>query len=131
MVTRRIFGGCALCAAVGLISGTADAQSGGVTRTMLRQEPVTGTNFVTIQMVIDLAPGGVIPRHTHPGHEATYVVEGQLDFEIDGQPKMNLKGGDSFLVPFGVPHGGKAGDKPTKLFATFVVDKDKPVSSPA
>lgn len=134
MVTRRIFAGCALCAAigpaVGLVASPAEAQ-GGLTRTLVRREDLTGTNYVTIQMFVDLAPGAVIPRHTHPGHEASYLVEGELEFEIEGRPKLSMKPGDSFIVPVGVPHGGRAGDKPAKLFATFVVDKDKPVSSPA
>jgi quercetin dioxygenase-like cupin family protein len=133
MITRRIFGGCALCAAVGLVAAPATAQApapSGVKRVTVKQEPLPGTNYVTIQMVVDLEPQAVIARHTHPGHEATYIVSGALDFIIEGQGMKHLKAGDSFLVQAGVPHEGKAMEA-TRLFATYVVDKDKPLSTPA
>jgi quercetin dioxygenase-like cupin family protein len=135
MLSRRLFSGCALCAAIGFAASPARAQPaavpGGVLRTVIRQEPLAGTNQVTIQAFVELTPGAVIARHTHPGHEGSYVIEGALDFEIDGQPKLALKAGDSFLVPAGVPHGGTNGPARSRLFATYVVDKDKPLASPA
>ncbi|RKK03171.1 cupin domain-containing protein [Pseudoroseomonas wenyumeiae] len=130
MITRRIFGGCALCAALGLVAAPASAQAPGVKRTTLKQEPLPGTNYVTIQMMVEVEPQSAIPRHTHQGHEATYIISGAMDLDIEGQETLHLKGGDSFLVPAGVPHSGRATEA-TRFFATYVVDKDKPFSSPA
>ncbi len=130
MLSRRLFAGCALCAAFGL-SATAVSAQAPVTRTVLKQAPLEGTNMVTIQAMVELAPGAVIARHTHPGHEATYVLEGSMELVVDGQGTLALKPGDSFLVPSGVPHSGTNGPAASKLFATYVVDKDKPLASPA
>ena len=129
MLSRRLFAGCALCAGLGLIAEPGGAQTA-VTRTVLRQVPLEGTNMVTIQAFVDLAPGALIARHTHPGQEGSVVLDGALNFEIDGHP-LALSKGDSFLVPAGVPHGGTNGPAATRLFATYVVDKDKPLASPA
>jgi quercetin dioxygenase-like cupin family protein len=131
MITRRIFGGCALCAAVGLVAAPASAQApAGIKRVTVKQEPLPGTNYVTIQMLVDVEQGAQIPRHTHPGHEATYIISGAMDLAIDGQDTLHLKGGESFLVQAGVPHSGQA-TAATRFFATYVVEKDKPLSSPA
>ncbi|MBC9178686.1 cupin domain-containing protein [Pseudoroseomonas ludipueritiae] len=131
MITRRIFGGCALCAAVGLVAAPASAQApSGIKRTTVKQEPLPGTNYVTIQMMVEVEAQSAIARHTHPGHEATYIISGGMELNIEGQDVLRLKGGDSFLVPAGVPHSGRATEA-TRFFATYVVDKDKPLSSPA
>lgn len=131
MITRRIFAGCALCAATGLMAAPASAQApAGIKRMMVKQEPLPGTNYITVQMIVDLEPQAVIARHTHPGHEATYVVSGALEFMMAGEEMRHLKGGDSILVQAGVPHEGKALEA-SRLFATYVVEKDKPLSSPA
>jgi quercetin dioxygenase-like cupin family protein len=43
-----------------------------------------------------------------------------------------LKPGDAFQVPPEMPHaGGKNGDKKTKIAITYVVEKGKPLASPA
>jgi quercetin dioxygenase-like cupin family protein len=131
MITRRIFGGCALCAAVGLVAAPASAQApAGVKRVTVKQEPLPGTNYVTIQMMVEVEAQSAIARHTHPGHEATYIISGGMKLNIEGQDMLRLKGGDSFLVPAGVPHSGRATEA-TRFFATYVVEKDKPLSSPA
>lgn len=131
MITRRIFGGCALCAAVELVAAPASAQApSGVRRVTVKQEPLPGTNYVTIQMMVEVEAQSAIARHTHPGHEATYIISGGMELNIEGQDMLRLKGGDSFLVPAGVPHSGRATEA-TRFFATYVVEKDKPLSSPA
>ena len=131
MITRRIFAGCALCASTGLVAAPASAQApAGIKRTTIKQEPLPGTNYVTIQMMVEVEPQSAIPRHTHPGHEATYIISGGMELSIEGQGMLHLKGGDSFLVPAGVPHSGRATEA-TRFLATYVVDKDKPLSSPA
>jgi quercetin dioxygenase-like cupin family protein len=73
-----------------------------------------------------------VGRHTHPGIESGYVLEGSLELPIQGQPTRMLKVGDSFQVPVATPHaGGKASDAKVRVLSTYVVEKDKPLASPA
>jgi quercetin dioxygenase-like cupin family protein len=131
MITRRLFSGCALCAALGSLAGPARAQAPGIRREVLRQSDLAGTNHVVIQMMLELAPGAEVAPHTHPGIEASYVVEGETTLTVQGEAPRVLKAGESMLVPAGVVHAGKAGTTPSKLFVTWIVEKGKPPVSPA
>ena len=137
MISRRLFSGCALCgalaAATGLAVGPAAAQQapGGLTRTLVRRTDLPGTNYETIQMLVEIPANGEAAPHTHFGHEATYVIEGEATLMVAGEPPRVLKPGDSFTVQAGVVHGAKQGPMPGKLFATFVVEKGKPLATPA
>jgi Cupin domain len=71
-------------------------------------------------------------RHTHTGIGSGYLLEGGIDLAVQGQPTRSLKPRDGFQVPAETPHaGGKNGDKKTKLAVTYVVEKGKPLASPA
>jgi quercetin dioxygenase-like cupin family protein len=59
------------------------------------------------------------------------VLEGELELVIDGKPTVMVKAGESYQIPAGVVHDAKAGDKPFKVLAIYVVDKSKPLASPA
>ena len=85
----------------------------------------------TIMQLVEIAPNTPIARHTHPGVETSYVLEGGLELVIDGKQPMLLKAGDSFSVPANTVHGGKVGSTRTKLIVTYVVDRTKPIASPA
>jgi len=81
----------------------------------------------------DHAAGGVtIGRHTHPGIESAYILEGGFELPIEGLPTRLYKPGDGFVVPPGAPHAGnKNGDVKTKVLSTYIVEKGKPLASPA
>ena len=131
MRSRRGFMGCALCAAVGLVATRVEAQTGGVSRKMLGTIDYPGDGKVSILMTVEIAPNAVIARHTHPGVESSVVMEGEVMLEVEGQPARTYKVGEGFQVPPGVPHGGKNGPATSKIAATFIVEKDKPLASPA
>lgn len=132
MLARRAFASCAICGLLGLTATKVSAQPApGLTRTVVRQEAVPGTNHVTIQALIEIEPNFLVARHTHPGHEATYVIEGGAELLVQGQAPRMIGPGDSFLVQAGVPHAARTGAARTRLFGTFVVEKDKPMASPA
>ena len=141
MLTRRDFAGlasCAICGLSGLVATDASAQtsppatSPGVTRKILTQMDGPIPGYVTINAEAEIEPGVTIARHTHPGIESGYVLEGGLDLPIQGQPTRTLKPGDGFQVPAETPHaGGKNGDKMTRIAITYVVEKGKPLASPA
>jgi len=116
-----------VCAGVALA-----AQQSGFTRTPLQDQPisVTGHHGVTARVEID--PGVESGRHTHPGEEFGYVLEGTLQLDLDGGARQTFKSGDVFFVPAGVVHNGRnSGSVKTTLIATYVVESVKPLSAPA
>jgi quercetin dioxygenase-like cupin family protein len=104
-----------------------------ITRTILQTANFPGDQYQTIQAYVVIAPGALVARHTHPGVELGYVLDGELDLFVQGQPVKHLKTGDSFENPAGVPHSVRNTntDKPTKILSTYVVDKSKPLASAA
>src|ERR1700729_3153929 len=134
MLTRRGFVGCALCAVAGFSATSADAQSAqtpGLKRTLLSRTDGPAPGYETIEAKVEIDAGSVIARHTHFGIETSYVIEGGLELAMQGgEPKAYIAG-QGFQVPTGVPHGGKTGDKPTTLLAVYVVEKGKPLATPA
>jgi quercetin dioxygenase-like cupin family protein len=122
---------------LGLIAATfacvaaASAQQGGIKRTPL-QKIEFPDGYFTITGIAEIPPGGTAGRHTHPGVETGYVLEGESDLIVEGQPTRHLKAGDSYSIPAGVPHDAKvSGDKPLKVLGIYIVDKTRPLASPA
>ncbi len=134
MLTRRLFTACGLCAAAGFLASEADAQTAappGLKRTLIKQTDGPMDGYATIEMRIELAPGAPIARHTHPGIESGYVAEGGTELTIEGQGALKLGAGDGFQVPTRMPHGGVNGPAKTVIISTYVVEKGKPLASPA
>jgi quercetin dioxygenase-like cupin family protein len=131
MLSRRGFVGCALCALAGFSATDAGAQTSGLKRTILSRidGPVPG--YETIEAKVEAAAGTIIGKHTHFGIETTYILEGSLDLEIAGQGGKTYSKGDAFQVPAGAVHGGKTGDQPIVLSGVYVVEKGKPLATPA
>jgi quercetin dioxygenase-like cupin family protein len=76
--------------------------------------------------------GVKVGRHTHPGIESAYVLEGGFELPVQGQPTKTLKAGDAFQIPPETPHaGGAAGSAKSRILITYVVEKGKPLASPA
>jgi quercetin dioxygenase-like cupin family protein len=141
MLTRRGFAGvasCAICGLAGFLAEGASAQgaqpatSGGVTRKILSQidGPVAG--YTTIVMDVTIEPGVAIARHTHPGIESSYVMEGGgVELPVEGQPTRIIKAGDAFQIPPETPHaGGKPAEAKTRLLINYIVEKGKPLVKP-
>jgi quercetin dioxygenase-like cupin family protein len=87
--------------------------------------------YVTVTARAEIDAGAMVARHTHPGIESTYVVEGGLELNVDGQAARQLQPGDAFEIAAGTPHGAKGGAARTVLASTYVVEKGKPLASPA
>ena len=134
MLTRRGFAACALCALGGFVATGAEAETNptpGLKRTLLKQTDGPVEGYVTIEMRVDIEPGATVARHTHPGVESGFVVEGSLEFAVDGEATRTVSAGDAIQVATGVPHGGKNGPAKTVVVSTYVVEKGKPLASPA
>jgi len=108
------------------------AQQPGFTRKMLQDQEMSISDRHAVQVIAEFVPGGVAGRHTHPGEELGYVMEGTLQLDVEGQPPRTLKAGESFFIPANTVHDGKnVGSGPAKVLATYIVEKGKPVASPA
>jgi quercetin dioxygenase-like cupin family protein len=109
-------------------TGAAFAQ--GIKRTPLQKIDFPA-GYTTVTAIAEIPAGGSAGRHTHPGIETGYVLEGEGDLIIDGQPTKHLKPGDSWAIPAGTIHDAKvSGDKPLKIMAIYIVEKDKPLATP-
>ena len=103
-------------------------QQPGSKRTLLQQHDLSVPGREVIQVRVDFDPGYVAPRHTHPGEEIIYVLEGTLEYQIEGQPTATVKPGDVLFVPAGAIHSAKnVGTGNGAELATYVVEKGKPL----
>jgi quercetin dioxygenase-like cupin family protein len=118
--------------ALGIVAGGAIlAQNAGVKRTIVKTQDVSGGHQAVIASVT-IAPGAFAGRHTHPGEEISYVIEGEGEILIDGQPPLPIRAGDGFVVPAGAIHDAhNTGTIPIKLAAVYYVEKGKPLATPA
>lgn len=101
-------------------------------RTVLKRSDLTGTNMEIIVAVLEVPPGVSIARHTHPGEEAVYVLEGATLQFPDGR-EVSRPAGEAGVNVRDIPHAGYkvVGDKPLKLLTVHIVDKGKPMTVPA
>ena len=117
----------ALATGAGLLS----AQQPGFKRIEVQDRDLSIPGRHAVQARAEFEPGGAIGRHTHPGEELSIVLEGALLLEVDGQPARTVKAGESFFIPAGVVHAGKnPGTGKAVVFATYIVEKGKPVATP-
>jgi quercetin dioxygenase-like cupin family protein len=108
------------------------AQQPGFKRVPLQTQPIAAyAGHEAVQVRGEFDPGASAPKHTHPGEEVGYVLEGTVVFELDGKPPMTLKGGEAFFIPAGQAHTAKnVGTTPAKVLSTYIVEKGKPLATP-
>lgn len=122
----------ALGLAAALAAGTLLAQASGLTRTMVGKADVSVPGREAVVARVEVAPGARAGRHTHPGDEISYVIEGEAEVLVDGQPAKVVRAGEMFVIPAGIVHDAhNASDKPIKLVGVYVVEKGKPLATPA
>jgi quercetin dioxygenase-like cupin family protein len=102
-----------------------------IKRTPLQRFDVPGTNYETVIGLAEIVPNVSIGRHTHPGPESGYMLEGEMVLMVQGQPDKVVKAGESYQVPSGAVHDGRSGPQGAKVIATYVIEKGKPLASPA
>ncbi len=115
-----------------VIGGPALAQNTAIKRTPILTADVAQPNHEAVVARVEIAAGGLAGRHTHPGDEISYVLDGEGELLIDGAPARVLKPGDAFVVPAGTIHSAKnTGTVPMHLVGVYVVEKGKPLATPA
>ena len=123
-----------ILAVTALIAGTssgvhvARAQQAGITRTDLQHHDLAVPGREVVQVRVDFSPGAAFGRHTHPGEELVYVLEGSLQYEVDGKPAATLNAGGVLFIPAGTIHSAKnIGSGNGAELATYFVAKGKPL----
>ena len=117
-----------LIVASGLTLYEALAQQPAVRRIDLQRHDLSIPGRETVQAIVEIAPGQIAPRHTHPGEEIIYVLEGLLEYTVEGKPPVTLKAGDVLFIPYGTIHSAKnVGPGRGAELATYVVEKGKPL----
>lgn len=121
----------AVSVALWVVAAAALAQQATVTRTVLQRADmsVPGREVVTARAEFPAA-GATVGRHTHPGEEVSYMVEGTITLEIEGSPARTLKAGDVFIIPAGKIHNATAVGGKVLLIANYFVEKGKPLATP-
>jgi quercetin dioxygenase-like cupin family protein len=97
----------------------------------LQRFDVPGTGYETVIAVAEIAPNVSIGRHTHPGPESGYLIEGDFELMVDGEPPRQLRAGESYKVPPNTVHDARTGPRGAKVIATYVVEKGQPLASAA
>ena len=106
----------------------ARAQQPAIKRIDLQRHDLSVPGREVVQVIVELDPGVTSPRHTHPGEEIIYVLEGSLEYEVEGKPPVTLKAGDVLFIPAGTIHSAKnVGSGKGAELATYVVEKGKPL----
>jgi quercetin dioxygenase-like cupin family protein len=101
-------------------------------RTEVFRDDVAAPGHEAVVMKVEVPAGGHAGRHTHPGDEISYVVDGNPTLRVDGEPPRQLKPGDAFVVKAGRVHDAfNEGSTPAHLLGVYVVEKGKPLAAPA
>jgi quercetin dioxygenase-like cupin family protein len=86
--------------------------------------------YETVMVEIAIPAGTLVPPHTHPGVESTFVLEGTGELHVDGLPPVMLAAGDSFQAPPDTIHFVRIGER-ARVRSTLVVRKGEPITQPA
>lgn len=113
-------------------AGALVAQNSALTRTLITKADVSVPGREAVIARVEVAPGGIAGWHTHPGDEISYVTDGEATLLVAGQPPRKVAAGGGFVIPAGVVHNAQnEGTVPVKLVGVYVVEKGKPLASPA
>ena len=106
----------------------AQGRQPGTRRTPLQQADLSTAGREVIQVRVDFDPGFVAPWHTHPGEEVIYVIEGTIEYQVQGKPPKTYNAGQVLIVPYGTPHSARnVGAANAAELATYIVEKGKPL----
>jgi quercetin dioxygenase-like cupin family protein len=119
----------AVVLASGLVLHVARAQQVGSKRIDLQRHDLSIAGREVVQAIVELDPGVTSARHTHPGEEIVYVLEGApLEYQLEGRPPVTLKPGEVLFIPAGTVHAAKnVGREKGAELATYIVEKGKPL----
>ncbi|MCU1763105.1 cupin domain-containing protein [Pseudomonas sp. 14P_8.1_Bac3] len=110
------------------VKAAAKSWQAGLHRTDLVRKDLGVADQEVIQVRVDFDAGVASPNHSHPGVEVAYVIDGTFEYQLEGQPPVTLKTGDSLYIPAGVAHIAKnVGTQSGSELATYIVKKGEPL----
>ena len=119
-------------AAVTIACTAAWAQQPGFRRTQLQRADLSIPGREVVQAIAEIPEGVAAGRHTHPGEEVGYILQGVVLMEIAGQPPVTLEAGEPFLIPAGRVHDARnVGSGASRMLSTYIIEKGKPLAVPA
>ncbi len=100
----------------------------GLWRTDLQRQDLSIPGREVVQSRVDIDPEAPLVMHTHPGEEIIYVLEGSLEYQVEGQPTRTFHAGGALTVPAGAVHAVRnVSSGNASVLATDVVEKGKPL----
>lgn len=131
MRSIRVIAIATLLEASGIALHMAPAQQPGIKRTDLQRHDLSVPGREVIQARVELDPGLTFAKHWHPGEEIVYVLEGSLEYQVEGKPPVTLEAGDVLFIPARTIHSARnVGSGRGAELATYVVEKGKPLVVP-
>jgi quercetin dioxygenase-like cupin family protein len=129
MHVKRLAVATALIVTGGLVIQVARAQPAGIKRIDLQRHDLSAPGREVVQTIVELDAGVTSSKHTHPGEEIVFVLEGApLEYEVEGRPAVTLKPGEVLFIPAGAVHSAKnVGNRKGAELATYIVEKGKPL----
>lgn len=101
-------------------------------RTEIQRVDLSTPGREAVMVVADIPTGASSGRHTHPGEEVGYVLEGAIVLDVAGKTPLTLKSGQGFMIPAGVPHSAtNKSSAPARVLANYIIEKGKPIATPA
>lgn len=130
MKTNKNFGLAAIVILllIAFAPNRASAQQSEIKRTDLQKHDLHIPGIQAVQVKIDFGAHTAFGKHFHPGEEIIYVLEGSLEYEVEGQGIITLKAGEVLFIPAGVVHSARNNtDAKSSELATYIVEKGKPI----
>jgi len=128
MRATQIMAVAVLTVGAGLALHLTQAQPSGIQRTDALRHDLGVSDREVIQVRVDFASGAEFGNHTHPGAEVAYVLEGTLEYRLEGRPPVKLKAGEALFIPAGTVHAASnVGSGNAAELATYIVEKGRPL----
>jgi quercetin dioxygenase-like cupin family protein len=128
-VIQNLINGALLIAASTIVLAADQPRPQGSSRTDLQRHDLSIAGREVLQARVDFRPGASFPAHKHFGEEIIYVLEGVLEYQVEGSPPVTLRTGDVLFVPAETAHSARnVGRSKGSELATYVLEKGKPLT---
>jgi len=128
MTRSMLISGTAILAVIGVCIADQPAAK----FTELQRRAIPGTELEGVTTVAEIPPGATSAKHSHPGEDFGYLIEGTIVLMVDGKPPVTVKAGEVFFTERGKMHNARnIGTTTARAVDTYVIDKGKPGLTPA
>jgi len=124
----HLFSGFLTAAAIALTVAVCTAQPATATRQELhRSDLAAAPGHEEVMMLAEIPAGTSSTRHSHPGDDLGYVLEGTIVLQVDGQPPLTLHAGDTFTTPPRRVHNARnIGTTMARALDIYIIEKGQP-----